>query len=260
MRNLIIGPGAMGFFIYLGTLSKLKETGRLDDLEEISGASAGALLAFLFLATKGDCPEMLDFALQVPVKQIMKVNLKTLLKQFGLVPHEKLLEIIKQVSEKYIGKPDVTFRELYEWNPIKLHVSGYCVDLCRTMYFSVDNTPDMSVCQAITASIAVPFLISTVKIGEWHYIDGGAQEEVPGGPFMAKKRETIFCMKLAYASRYDVKDFKSYAFTILSSIQSMRHMYDVPLLDIGCDGVDIFDFGADSKTKLKMFIHGNKQL
>ena len=112
----------------------------------------------------------------------------------------------------------------------------------------------------MAASIAVPFLISTVKLSDWHFIDGGAVEEIPGGPFMGKKREDVFCMKLAYASRYDVKDFKSYAYTILSSIQSMRHMYDFPLKDIDCDGVDIFDFGSDSKTKLKMFIYGNSQL
>jgi predicted acylesterase/phospholipase RssA len=260
MKHLLIGPGAMGFFIYLGYLTKLKDSGRLADLEEISGASAGSLLAFLFLASKGDCSDMLDFALKAPVKQIMKVNLKTLLKHFGLVPHEKLLKIICSISEKYLGKPDVTFRELYAWNPIKLHVSAYCVDLTRTMYFSVDNAPDMSVCQAVTASIAVPFLISTIRIGEWHFIDGGAVEEIPGGAAMGNKREEVFCMKLAYASRYDVKDFKSYAFTILSSIQSMRHMYDVPLKDIPCEDVDIFDFGADSKTKLKMFMYGNSQI
>lgn len=260
MKHLLIGPGAMGFFIYLGYLTKLKDSGRLVDLEEISGASAGSLLAFLFLASKGDCSDILDFALQVPVKQIMKVNLKTLLKQFGLVPHEKLLKTVKTVCEKYFGKPDVTFKELYEWNPIKLHVSAFCVDLTRTMYFSVDNAPDMSVCQAVTASMAVPFLVSAVRIGEWHFIDGGATEEIPGGPFMGKKRDDVFCMKLANASRYDVKDFKSYAFTILSSIQSMRHMYDVPLKDIDCEGIDIFDFGSDSKTKLKMFLYGNSQL
>jgi len=260
MRNLMIGPGAMGFFIYLGYLTKLKDSGRLDDLEEISGASAGSLLAFLFLASKGDCSDMLDFALQAPVKQIMKVNLKTLLKQFGLVPHEKLSKVISSICEKYLGKPDVTFKELYEWNPIKLHVSAFCVDLTRTMYFSVDNAPEMSVCQAVTASVAVPFLVSTVRIGEWHFMDGGTTEEMPGAPFMGKKRDDVFCMKLAYASRYDVKDFKSYAFTILSIIQSMRHMYDVPFKDIDCDGVDIYDFAADSKTKLKMFLYGNSQL
>ena len=60
VRCIAIGPGAMGFFLYLGVLSKLKQTGRLEDLEEISGASAGGLLAFLFLATKGDLSKVLD--------------------------------------------------------------------------------------------------------------------------------------------------------------------------------------------------------
>jgi len=62
----------MGFYIYLGVLSRLK----LKDLEEVSGASAGALLLFLFLATKGDSPAMLDHAVKIPVKQLMKPNIK----------------------------------------------------------------------------------------------------------------------------------------------------------------------------------------
>ena len=86
MKYLAIGPGAMGFFIYLGVLSRLK----LQDLEEISGASAGALLAFLYVAAKGDVPAMLDFAIKVPVKQLMKPNLKNMLLNYGLVPTHKI--------------------------------------------------------------------------------------------------------------------------------------------------------------------------
>ena len=158
----------MGFYIYLGVLSRLK----LGDLEEVSGASAGALLLFLFLATKGDIPAMLDHSVKIPVKQLMKPNIKNFFTKFGLVPTAKLEATIKKTCKKFLKKDDITFRELYEFNPIKFHVSAFCVDLQKTVYFSVDSTPDMSVCQAVTASIAVPFLVSSVRIGEWNYIDG----------------------------------------------------------------------------------------
>lgn len=252
MKYLIIGPGAMGYFIYLGVLSRL----RFEDLKEISGASAGALLSYLFLATKGDIPAMLDTSIKFPTKQLMKPNIKNFFTKFGLVPTEKLESTIKKTFKKILKKDDITFKELYEFNPIKFHVSAFCVDLQKTVYFSVDSHPDMSVCQAVTASIAVPFLMSSVRIGEWNYIDGGTQEQIPGAPFIGKNFEEIICLKIDSLQRHDVKDIKSYAYSILSCISSLRYKYNFKTINAPCDDFDIFNFSYTSEDKLKMFMLG----
>ena len=255
VRCLAIGPGAMGFFLYLGILSKLKQTGKLDDLEEISGASAGGLLAFLFLATKGDLSKVLDYALTVPVKQIMKPNLKNFMKSYGLVPPTKIRKVLSEACIKFIGRPDVTFEELYAWYPIKFHVSAYCVDLMKTDYFSVDSTPKLSVLDAVSATIAIPFLFSTVKIGDWTYIDGGAAETTPSGPFLGRGGE-VLAMKIAIGRPVPVVDLKSYALGILNSTIKLRAVYEVPTLDLDVSDSDVFDFGASNDGKLRMFMKG----
>jgi len=244
----------MGFFLYLGVLSKLKQTGKLDDLEEISGASAGGLLGFLFLATKGDFSKVLDYALTVPVKQIMKPNIRNFLRNYGLVTPSKIRKVLSEACVKFLGAPDVTFAELYEWNPIKFHVSAYCVDLMKTDYFSVDSTPHMSVLDAISATIAIPFLFSAVKVGDWTYIDGGAAESAPAGPFLGKN--DVLAMKLAWSRPAPVTDLKSYSLGILYSTMKLRVVYEVPTLDLDLAGQDIFDFGASNDGKLKMFMKG----
>jgi predicted acylesterase/phospholipase RssA len=256
VRCLSIGPGAMGFFLYLGILSKLKQEGRLDDLEEISGASAGGLLAFLFLATKGDLPKVLDYALDVPVKQLMKPNLKNFLKNYGLVSPTKIRKVLSDACTKFVGKPDVTFEELYAWHPIKFHVSAYCVDLMKTDYFSVNSTPKLSVLDAVSATIAIPFLFSTVKIGEWTYIDGGAAETTPSGPFLGRSSD-VLAMKIALSRPTPVVDMKSYALSILNSTIKLRAVYEVPTLDIDVTDSDVFDFGASNDGKLRMFMKGH---
>ena len=255
VRCIAIGPGAMGFFLYLGVLSKLKQTGRLEDLEEISGASAGGLLAFLFLATKGDLSKVLDYSLTVPVKQIMKPNLKNFMKSYGLVPPTKIRKVLSEACTKFIGQPDVTFEELYAWHPIKFHVSAYCVDLMKTNYFSVDSTPKLSVLDVVSATIAIPFLFSTVKIDEWTYIDGGAAETTPSGPFLGRKGE-VLAMKIALSRPVPVSDLKSYALSILNSTIKLRAVYEVPTLDIDVSDSDVFDFGASNDGKLRMFMKG----
>lgn len=254
VRCLAIGPGAMGFFLYLGVLSKLKQTGKLDDLEEISGASAGGLLGFLFLATKGDLSKVLDYALGVPVKQIMKPNIRNFLKNYGLVPPSKIRRVLSEACLKFIGSPDVTFEELYTWIPIKFHVSAYCVDLMKTDYFSVDSTPTMSVLDAVSATIAIPFLFSVVKVGEWTYIDGGAAETTPSGPFLGKN--DVLAMKLGWSRPAPVTDLKSYSLGILYSTMKLRAVYSVPTLDLELGDQDIFDFGASNDGKLRMFMKG----
>lgn len=255
VRCLSIGPGAMGFFLYLGVLSKLKQEGRLDNLEEISGASAGGLLGFLFLATKGDLPKVLDYALDVPVKQIMKPNLKNFMKNYGLVSPTKIRKVLSDACIKFIGQPDVTFEELYSWHPIKFHVSAYCVDLMKTDYFSVNSTPKLSVLDAVSATIAIPFLFSTVKIGEWTYIDGGAAETTPSGPFLGKSE--VLAMKLGWSRPAPVTDLKSYATGILYSTMKLRAVYELPTLDLDLGDQDVFDFGASNDGKLRMFMKGH---
>ena len=246
----------MGFFIYMGVLSKLKHEGHLDALESLSGASAGGLLGFLFLATKGDLSKVLDFTLEVPVKQIMKINIKNFLKDHGLVSTNKIRRVLSNACTKFMGCEDVTFEELYEWWPIKFHVSAYCVDLMKTVYFSVDSHPKLSVLDAVSASIAIPFLFTSLKMNDgWTYIDGGSAEATPAGPFLGLN--DVLALKLAWSRPSPIQDFKTYALNILYSTMRLRAIYEVPTLDLDYGDSDIFDFGASNDGKLKMFLKGH---
>ena len=253
MKYLAIGPGAMGVFMYRGVVSKLKKEGQLEDLEEISGASAGALLGFLFCVSKGDTTRLLDWTLGVPVKSIMKPQIKTLTTQYGLVPHTK----VRKVLADFLQRDDITFQELYHHFPVKLHVSAYCVDYMKTTYFSVDATPRMSVLDAVCASIAIPFLFSSVRIGDANYIDGGAAEAVPGAPFLGREKDTM-CVRLAWGVPGKVRDLKTYAISILYATMNLRANYDLPGLALEADP-DVFDFSASGETKLRMFLRGYEQ-
>jgi len=187
----------------------------------------------------------------------MKPNIKCLLKNYGLISCSKIRKVLGEACHTFIQKDDVTFQELYELYPIKLHVSSYCVDFMKTVYFSVDTTPTMSVLDAVCASVAIPFLFSSVKLRVgYNYIDGGSAEVVPGAPFIG---QDALAMKLAWNRLPEVKDLKAYAMSILLSTMKMRHVYEFPTLDLDSSDVDVYDFGASNDAKLRMFLKGFEQ-
>jgi hypothetical protein len=257
VKYLAIGPGAMGYFSFLGAMTRLKQAGRLDELEEISGASAGALLAFVFALTKGDTTKVLDFTLTVPIKKMMKPNIKSLLKEWGLISNSKLHAVFSDMVEKFTGKRAVTFKELYEWYPIKIHVASYCVNTNKTVYFSVDTIPNMNVVDAVCASVAIPFIISSAKLNDgWHYIDGATAETIPCAPFLARSRDDVLVIAFGWANLPVIKDIKSYAMALITTQMRSRATYDFPILNLNSGDLDIYDFSLGQEQKLKLFMKG----
>jgi predicted acylesterase/phospholipase RssA len=258
MKYLAIGPGAMGLFIFMGALQRLEDTGNLKDLEEISGSSAGSLLGFFYLLTKRDLAKTFDHALKTPIKQIMKPNIKSLFNNFGLVPVSKVRKVLSQACFEFTSKNEITFEEFYRWCPVKFHVSAFCVDLKRTDYFNVDQTPTMSVLDAICMSISVPFLFSVSKFNEWHYVDGGSAESIPCAPFMGKPKEETLALELEFSNKKkNIKDLKQYGLEVMASILHLRSKYeDIPRITMSIEAMDMFDFSVDSETKIRMFMIG----
>ena len=145
------------------------------------------------------------------------------MKDYGLVSSTKLRSVFSETVKYFTDRDDMTFKELYEWYPVKIHVSSYCLDALKTVYFSVDSAPSMSVLDAISASIAIPFVISPVKLSDnWSYIDGGYAESTPAGAFLGRAKEDILILSLDWKLTNEIKDLKSYAIVILTAQMRIR--------------------------------------
>lgn len=258
MKYLVIGPGAMGFFMFMGVISKLN----IESLEEISGSSAGGLLGFLFLAAKGEVSKVLDYSLNAPVKQVTKPNIRTLLGSMGLVARSKVRKTLCHACRHFTGRDDMTFAEFYAFHPVKLHLSAYCLDLCKTVYFSVESTPTMSVVDALCATIAIPFLFEPTKLGDgWSYIDGGWAEATPCAPFLGQDSKNVLVIATGRSNHtIPIKDLKSYAMNIVKSTMTMRLTYEFPTIAVDAQDFNFLDFGMTNDTKLKMFLSGHSQV
>jgi predicted acylesterase/phospholipase RssA len=258
MKHLAIGPGAMAYFAFLGALGALRDCHELDNLEAISGASAGGLLAFFYVVAEGNIKTILDYSVDIPIKDIMKPNIRQFLKNFGLVSQKKIRNVITDIIRVFFSKEDLTFRELQALRLTmpKIHISAYCVNLGRTEYFSVDSTPDVSVVDALCMTIAVPFLFATVEHQGRKYIDGGTMEDTPCGIFVGSTDVKVMRSVWSETPEYDTRNLKSYLVSILYTMMRMRPRYNYPFIDIDMAKIEMFDFGVSTEAKLKMFSFG----
>jgi predicted acylesterase/phospholipase RssA len=260
IKYIVLGPGAMGYFIFLGSMAKLKDLNKLNDIEEISGSSAGAIVAFMYLICKGNIKTILDYSIDLNLKEFLKPNISNLIKNYGLISNSKVQKLFTETCLKITGKNDFTFKELYAWSPIKLHLPAYCVDLMDTKYFSVDTSPDVSVIRILNATIAIPFIFEPVKIDNYRFVDGSFAEEIPGNPFIKYKSEENLALKIIWESETKIKNIKSFLFCILYSSLKMRQKYDIPIHNITCLEEDVMNHNATTAVKLKLYILGLSQI
>lgn len=241
------------FYSFLGYIVKLHENGQLDDLEEISGSSAGALCSFAYIIARSDIPKLVSSCIHQDLTKL-KINLFNFIKKFGFVEKDVSTKLIGEFCFKFTGKHDITFKELYELSNIKLHVAAFSLEKHHVDYFSVDTAPSMSVVDAVSMSLCVPFVFAPVK----NYIDGSLSEDIPYGPFIDKDESDVFVIK----ARKDViklpKSLYSYLLNFVDIFYSIRHKCPIPYPSVVLDDTDIniLNFAMTPEDRFKMYASG----
>ena len=248
MRHLIIGSGAMIAFKFIGVLKYLKDQGHLEDVKEISSASSGSIIAAFFILFKGDVDRLVKFMILINIKDYTKIHVKNFIKTWGLIDSSNVKKLLDEN-----GLRDMTFRELYEWFPIKLHISAFDIVTKRTIYMSIDTFPDMDVSTAIMYSVSVPFLFSP---SEGRYIDGSTIESNPGAPFLGLNDVFEIRTDDSFSTKKEIKSLFDYLLTIIVCFITNRIKFqDFNRIEVPID-FDIFEFSMTSEKKQELYLNG----
>jgi NTE family protein len=245
MKYLILGPASMGIFALIGGL-KARES-ELVDVQEISGSSAGSILA-LFLAVGMSVDEILNTAVSINISNFFKIKLGSFFTKFGFVD-------INPIRKKLVDicGSDPTFSDI----DMKIYISAFCLNSSETVYFSKDTHPDMKVIDAVCMSMAVPFIFSCGTYMDKTYVDGGMKEEYPLTPFLNKKPHEVTCLKIRTNQIYqeDINTPKDFVETLVRSALANRERYNTPIeeLEINIGDTNIFDFNMSYEEKIKLF-------
>lgn len=245
----------MIIYAFIGALKKLKENGNLEDLKEISCSSSGSIVGMYYVLTKGNVDEMLDYSLNVPLTDIAKTDVKCLLDKYGLIDTDRFEKHISKLAKEVTGGIDPTFKELYEWNPIKLHIPTYDLVTNRTIYMSVDTTPNLKVSKAVRRSISIPVIMSP---DEYRYIDGSVAEYSPHVPFLGRTDVFEVRFKKNPKPKKRANSLFGYLYDIVYALLSNRIEYtEFPRLDIYTDDTfEMFNFSMNVQQKLELYRTG----
>jgi predicted acylesterase/phospholipase RssA len=235
----------MGFFAELGAMhASLK----LEDVEEISGSSAGALAALCFLLDVS-----LEKCMTVDTNSAFKPSIRSFLTGYGFVPRSRIYKTFKT----FFGR-DWTFKELYEETGKVFHIAVATMPR-KTVYLSVLNSPDDSVLQAVTTSISIPFMFAPLKKGEQLFFDGSVYESCPGGPFVGSPPENVIQYTIM---PYETETYKApssifkFLIVLMKNLISMRSEYPYRSRDIYVSTEDVYNFTMQADTKLKLYAAG----
>jgi len=246
MKYLILGPGGQAFFMMVGYLSKIEK--ELEDLEEIAGCSAGAVLGF-YLAVGKTPSEILDFSINIDQDALAKMHIKNLLKNFGLID----TSMAKQTFLECVGC-NPQFKDLKK----KLHISATCVNTAKTVYFSNDTHPDMYVIDAVIASMSVPIMFAASRYQGNLYMDGATLEEIPGVPFLNKNADEVLAIQVKIDTvNTKVDSIKRYIENIIMAAFLTRIQYPhYKKVVLDCGNIDLLNWKMTVEDKLRLFIIG----
>lgn len=249
MEYLVLGPAGMGIFTLLGSLMKYEDD--LKHIKEISGSSAGAILA-VALALRIPLHDVLDRLLSVDFANITKFKIKNFMTTFGF---SELAPVRKALVDACGCDP--TFLELEK----KVYISSYCMNRARTEYFSVDTHPHMKVFDAVCMSLAIPLVFSTAKHDGRIYMDGGTKECFPITPFVDKKPEKIMCIRVKQKDVFiqDIRNIKQFLKALVTSAMKVTDTNTIKMgkvIELDIDGEDMLKFNMTHEDKLKLFMKG----
>lgn len=171
ITHLVLSSGGLKGFCYLGILYYLYNEKLDKNIKNVAGTSIGAYFSLIF-------------ALKIPLhevenilKNIIEMNNSSNIDKDELINmfyKNGLDSIIKYINllKKYTNDEDLTFIELSKRNGINLYVNATNINDNNDVIFSTETTPNISVFDAVAASMSVPFLFTPIEINEEYYIDG----------------------------------------------------------------------------------------
>lgn len=185
-KNLVFEGGGVKGIAYVGALEELQKRDIMGSITRIGGTSAGAINVVLLslgytLDETYQIMSILDFREFVDASKSWVLNVPRLLRQFGWCKGEFFRSWIEKLIAKKTGASNSTFEDLQRSERFKdLYLIGTNLSTRFAEVFSAEQTPSMSVAEAVRRSMSIPLFFAAVRDRSNDvFVDGGVFDNYP---------------------------------------------------------------------------------
>ena len=181
LKHLVLSGGGLLGISYIGLFKYFEEKNVIKTIESITGSSAGAIFGSL-LALGYTSNELNLIVKQMVFKDYLQINVDSILNfttQKGFESGNKLNLFIKKCIYNKTNNENFTFIQLYEKYNINLQIGVTNLTQHKFELLNKESYPDLPIHKAISASIAIPFILEPIIINNDIYCDGGILDNLP---------------------------------------------------------------------------------
>ena len=235
IKHLVFrGGGPAGLVLY-GAAKQLHNVyWNINNIKSIYGTSIGAYIGIIIsLGYEWDVVD--DYLIKRPWNNILNIEPFTVINAYntkGIINESFITEAILPLLEAKGLNTNTTFKELYEYNKIDVHI--FTTNLNGEKMSNVDIShkthPDLSVIKGISMSAAYPFVFCPVIEDGNCYVDGGILNNFP----------IVDCYNNNKCDEKEILAFNAWTTNVTSNL---------------CDESTLFDYFIVLFKKIKREIH-----
>lgn len=180
INTLILSGGGVKCISFIGALESLfnhQDYIQLN-LKEICSVSGGCFIA-LMLILKYDIIEMKNIIIDTSFNNLKKINYINFFKYWGLDSGKKLVDWLGNFIETKNLDKTITFKELYNYNPIKFNIIATNLNEFKLKQFNHETTPNLKILDAIRISMTIPLVFTKIMYNQEYYVDGAIINNYP---------------------------------------------------------------------------------
>jgi hypothetical protein len=224
IKYMIFSGGGVKGYAYAGSILSLdkaffdKKLNLYQQLKGAAGTSIGAMMAlYIVMGVRGQ--QLIKEVLNTNITETLKESsIQNLMDMFGLCPMQNMKRIIYNILERFMGKGDITFQELFDITQKQFICCVTNVHSRQPEYHSHLSTPHYKVFESICASMCVPLLYAPCVINGICYVDGGLTDNCPFKLFPINE---TFIMNMAFQhNRVDLSSIQRYIACLISIVYS----------------------------------------
>lgn len=254
ISHLILSGGGAKGLVYFGILRYLYFEGMIDKIKYIKGTSIGAYFAIIFaLKIPSEFIETEFSKIQENLHTHISCNKSTISNLFlhnGVLTLDFLLKPIKDYVHTKYEVDDLSFIEFVKKTGVNIYIRCRNINNSQVQYFSMEETPDISVFDALRASMSLPFIFQPVNIGGHYYMDAMISDF---NFFKDADPSNIICVKLPADAKSEPLPPGTHMDLFQYSQRVTQIMLDIISNDEGQTNPDIFCIGPLTYDKFFKF-------